>query len=183
MIRRLSVIAVLIALAPRPAAAQPTLELSGGAAIVRDQKNDVKLLGWYVEGATRIRPNIEIVVEGSQTYVAKDFVVGDLVIERNVIYRDNSIMAGARLSTKLWKLREYGQVLAGRVSASGSDATLVSTTPHLIVQPGVGLDFPLAKRLTLRMELGARFIGPDKQGNQNGFQFRFTSGFAVPLKK
>jgi hypothetical protein len=183
MIRRLCVLAALIAVAPRPAAAQePGLELSGGAAIVRDSKNAVKLLGWYAEGVAKIRPNVSIVVEGSQTYREQVFYAGDFEVGRQ-FFKINSVMAGARLHVaRIWRLREYAQILAGRLSGSGSDAD-PNATSHITVQPGIGLDFPLASRLAFRIELDARYISTDGRGNQNGVQFRFTSGFAYALKK
>jgi hypothetical protein len=183
MIRRLSVIAVLFVVAPRSAAAQePRIEVGVGAAVVRDSKNSVNLRGWSVEAAARIRPGVSIVVEGSSTWRTQSYYAGDFEIDR-LRLSVNSVMAGARLSAKVWKVREFGQVMAGRLSASGSDASAPQLTPHFVVQPGLGLEFALVSRLALRIEIDARYIGVDHRGNQNGVQFRLASGFAYALRR
>lgn len=172
-----------VAAAPRAAAAQePKIEAGAGAAVVRDSKNSVNLRGWYAEGSYRIRPGISIVVEGSSTWRTLTIYAGDFAVDRVKLSVD-SVMAGARLSTRLWKVREFAQVLAGRLSGSGSDTSFVDVTPHVVVQPGLGLDIPLAQRLALRIELDARYISVDGRGNQNGVQFRLASGFAYALRR
>lgn len=184
MIRRLCLVALLVAVAPRPAAAQqePKIELATGAAVVRDTKNSVNLRGWFAEGAVKIRPGLSIVVEGSSTWRTQAYYAGDFEVDRVRLSVD-SVMAGARLSAKVWKVRQFAQVLAGRLSGSGSDASFPQPTPHLVVQPGFGLDFALVSRLALRIELDARYISTDGRGNQNGVQFRLASGFAYALRR
>jgi hypothetical protein len=183
MIRRLSVLTVLLVVAPRPAAAQePRIELGVGAAVVRDSKNSVNLRGWYAEGSMRVLPGVSIVVEASSTWRTQVYYAGDFEVARVKLAVD-SVMAGARLSTKIWKVREFGQVLAGRLTGSGSDASFPDPTPHFTVQPGLGLDIPLVSGLALRIELDARYIGVDNRGNQNGVQFRLASGFAYALRR
>lgn len=182
MIRPFCVAALLLAFAPRPAAAQePGIEIAGGGGVVRDDKNTVNLRGWYLEGAARLRPGVSVVVEGSSEWRTQPLYAGDFEVAR-ITLRVNSVMAGARLGARVWKVREFAQVLAGRLSAPGSNASAPDPTPHWSVQPGIGVDFPLMSRLAFRVEFDARFIGTDQRGNENGVQFRLTSGLAYKLR-
>src|SRR5258706_2116829 len=143
MIRPLCVLVVLLALAPRPAAAQeePGIEVGGGGGVLRDTKNTVNLRGWYLEAAAKLRPGVSVVVEGSSTWRTQPLYAGDFEVARLTL-TVNSVMAGVRLGTRVWKLREFGQVLAGRLSATGSNANAPDPTAHWVIQPGIGLDFP-----------------------------------------
>jgi hypothetical protein len=184
MIRPLCVVVVLLALTPRPAAAQeePGIEIGGGAAVLRDTKNTVNLRGWYLEAAAKVRPGVSVVVEGSSTWRTQPLYAGDFEVARLTL-RVNSVMAGARLSTHVWKAREVAQILAGRLSATGSNASAPDPTPHWVIQPGIGLEFPLMSRLALRIQLDGRFIGADGRGNENGVQFRLASGVVYALRR
>lgn len=144
--------------------------------------NTVNLRGWYLEAAAKLRPGVSVVVEGSSEWRTQVYYAGDFEISRLTL-RVNSVVAGARLSTHVGKTREFGQVLAGRLSATGSNASAPDPTPHWVVQPGIGLDVPLMSRLALRVELDARFIGTDHRGNENGVQFRLAAGFAYTLRR
>ncbi len=136
--------------------------------MLRDTKNTVNLRGWYLEAAAKLRPGVSVVVEGSSTWRTQPLYAGDFEVARLTL-TVNSVMAGVRLGTRVWKLREFGQVLAGRLSATGSNASAPDPTPHWVIQPGIGLDFPLASRLALRIELDGRF--------------RLVSGFAYALRR
>ena len=184
MIRRLLwIAAAVIAIVPRPAFAQvPRVEATAGASVVRDPKNTVNLRGWWVEGAMRLRPGISLVGEADAAYFTQLYYAGDFEVDRQRL-SVVSAMGGIRLSTRIWKLREFGQVLVGRLTSSGTDLSLVEQTPHFTAQPGLGLDFPLASRVALRVELDARYISKDQRGNENGVQFRLASGFAVALRR
>jgi hypothetical protein len=101
-----------------------------------------------------------------------------------------TVMAGPRLSAKLRRVHEYGQVLVGRASSSGSAFSLGgaraagpdSVSPHLVVQPGIGLDVPLGRRVSARIQLDARMLGEAGNGNENGVQFRMAAGVAYALR-
>lgn len=187
--RRLLASVLVILILPRPAAAQNPhpIDLAAGTSIIRDAKNDVNLpRGWYVSGAWTVKKPVSAVFEVSDNSRTLTFLGAEARV--SVL----AVMAGARLTGRLGKVRQYGQVLVGRASGNGSQFSLATDTvnntpdsisPHLVVQPGIGLDFPLHRRFALRMELDARTLSKAGNGNENGVQFRLAAGLAYALRR
>jgi len=50
------------------------------------------------------------------------------------------------------------------------------------VQPGVGLDYPLTDRLAARGQLDVRFIRNQPEGNEAGYEYRFSAAMVYRLK-
>ena len=71
---------------------------------------------------------------------------------------------------------EFGQLLAGVVRASGSAFGSTTTGHSFSVQPGVGVDYPLAKAWAARAQLDLRLITAQRDTFNAGYQYRFVAG-------
>lgn len=111
MMRTLSLL-LLIALLPRPAAAQSGrgLEISAGYSFVRDPKNDISLpSGWMVGAALPVSGWLSAVADVSGNRKTVSAFGSDLD------FGVHAAMAGVRASARVGKLTEFAQVLAGVV--------------------------------------------------------------------
>ncbi|MBI3490312.1 MAG: hypothetical protein HY047_00690 [Acidobacteria bacterium] len=184
MTRPLLMVLLLVSVAHRAEAQVATpAEVSVAFSAVRDTKNDVNLpQGWNVGAAMALVHDISVVAEvgnnsrripllgpDGQDYLARISVT--------------SFLAGPRLTARLGRAKEFGQVLVGYVSSAGSAFGVTDTQGHFAIQPGAGLDFGFARRFALRFELDVRLLRRDANGNETGAQFRGTSGLVYALRR
>jgi hypothetical protein len=179
MMRTLSLL-LLIALLPRPAAAQSgrPLEISAGYSFVRDPKNDISLpSGWMVGAALPVSGWLSAVADVSGNRKTVSAFGSDLD------FGVHAAMAGVRASARVGKLTEFAQVLAGVVRGSGTAFGFTSTSHALGLQPGFGVDCPLAPRLAARGELDVRFIHNQPDGNNAGYEYRFVGALVYRVRR
>jgi hypothetical protein len=176
MIRSVAVAMILLGSAI-PAAAQPSPEIFGGYTFVHDAKNDISLpAGWLAGGALPIAPWLSAVADVSGSYRTEEAFGID------VRTRTLAALAGGRASARLGRVTEFAQLLAGLVRGSGSAFGFTDTTNALAVQPGVGIDYPLADRLAARGQLDVRFIRNQPNGNEAGYEYRFSAAVVYRIR-
>ena len=172
MIRAIVILALLLPLAPRTAAAQAQtpLELSGGYSAVNDPNDQVSLpLGWMAGGGLMLTGWLSAVADVSGNHTTVAAFGSDL---RLGVF---AAMGGLRASARLGRFTEFGQLLTGVVRSSSTAFGLTSTTDALGLQPGAGIDYPLGGPFAARAELDVRFIHNQGEGNSSGHEYRFVA--------
>ena len=170
MVRLLPML-LLLSLLPRPAMAQPPIEVSGGFALARDPRDDITLpTGWTGGVAVDLTHALSAVADVSGQYKTVALVGSDAQL--NV----HTVMGGIRASARLGRLTEFAQVLVGDVRTAGSAFGATTVSHSLGIQPGVGVDFPPASRLSARAQLDLRLIGSQPDAGNRGYQYRFAAG-------
>jgi hypothetical protein len=170
--RRLLTIALLLGGVHTHAASAQTghsLEVSGGYSLARDPRDQLTMpTGWMAGAAVGVTDWLAGVADVSGQYKTVPLVGSDAKLSVE------TVLAGARASGRIGRLTEFGQVLAGVVRASGSayGSTIVSYS--LGIQPGVGLDVPLAGAFAARAELDVRLVRGDQETSSPGYQLRFV---------
>lgn len=160
---------LLLLLSPRPAAAQG-VEIAGGYSVARDPRDAVTLpAGWMAGAAVDLNHAFSVVADASGQYKTVELFDADARL------RVHTLMGGVRAAARVGRLREFGQVLAGVVQTSGSAFGATTTYRALGIQPGVGIDYPLAERWSARAELDIRLIASQPDAQNGGYQFRFVA--------
>ena len=176
MIRVLPLLLLLLLL-PHQASAQPAIEISGGYTIARDPRDDLTLpAGWMAGVAVDLSHAIAAVADLSGQYKTVALVGSEARI--SVI----TVMAGVRASARIGSLTESVQVLAGVVRTSGSAFGATSMGRSFGIQPGFGVDVPLARRLSARGELDLRLIGSQPETGNRGYQYRAVAALVYRAK-
>lgn len=168
---------LLLSLLPRPACAQPPVEVSGGYALARDPRDEVTLpTGWVAGAAIGVTSWFAIVgdVSGQDTTVA--------LLASDARIRVHTVMGGVRASARIGRLTEFAQVLTGVVRASGSAFGSTTVGHSLGIQPGIGVDYPLTPRVAARAGLDVRLIRSQSDTTNSGYQYRFTAGLAYRIR-
>ena len=170
MVRLLPML-LLLSLLPRQARAQPPIELSGGFALARDPRDDITLpTGWTGGVAVDLTHALSAVADVSGQYKTVALVGSDAQL--NV----HTVMGGVRASARLGRLTEFAQVLVGDVRTAGSAFGATTVSHSLGIQPGVGLDVPLARALSVRAQLDLRLIRSQPDTTNSGYEYRFVAG-------
>jgi hypothetical protein len=177
-------IAALVLLAPRAASAQAadrSIELFGGYSYLRDpgssviaitSNDDEFRVGWSAGAALPVWRALAAVADVSGHYKTRT------TLEQDVRLSFHAFMAGPRASIKVGRFEEFAQALAGVVRARGSAFGETVTLTALSLQPGGGVDYPIASRLRARVQLDYRWIhGADNR--QPAHQFRATAALVV----
>ncbi len=168
---RLRPMLLLLSLLPRPAMAQPPIEVSGGFALARDPRDDITLpTGWMGGVAVDLTHALSAVVDVSGQYKTVALVGSDAQL--NV----HTVMGGVRASARLGRITEFAQVLVGVVRTAGSAFGSTTVNRSLGIQPGVGLDVPLARALSVRAQLDLRLIRSQPDTTNAGYEYRFVAG-------
>ena len=161
-----------------PAAAQPrAVEISGGYTFVHDAKNDISLpAGWIAGGAVAITRWLAAAADVSGSYNTEE------AFGATLHFRTHAIVGGGRVHAKLGRATEFAQLLAGIVRGSGTSFGFTDTTTAFALQPGVGLDYPLGDRLAARGQLDVRFIRNQPEGNEAGYEYRFSAAVVYRIR-
>jgi hypothetical protein len=108
--------------------------------------------GWDFAAARTVAGDwLVAVADASGSYKSEPLFGGTLRL------RSHGLLGGVRARTRIGPFVEFGQVLGGVVHNRGSVFGVVDSETRSAVQPGVGLDYPVGQRLSLRGELDARF--------------------------
>jgi hypothetical protein len=155
-----AIVTVLLLLLPRPAAAQPAArwQLFAGYAALNDAIDQVTFpVGWTVSTAWHLTEWLSAVgdVDGQYKTIP--------VIGSNVRLTSHSVTGGLRAAARVGPFIEFGQLLAGVAQATGALFGSTETIRRSIVQPGVGLDYPLRGGWAMRVELDIRLIATGRE--------------------
>jgi hypothetical protein len=163
-------VVLLLSLFPRPAIAQTAFEVSGGYSLAHDPRDAVTLpAGWFAGAAIGLTSALSAVADVSGQYATIDLFDTDARLTAH------SVMGGLRLSARLGRITEFGQVLAGVVHTSGSAFGSTTSGQSIGVQPGAGIDYPLARTWSARAELDIRLIASQPGTTNGGHQYRFVA--------
>lgn len=157
---------------PRVVRAQnaPPLEISAVYTYVRDPTVDITFpRGWGVGVAMQLHGWLSLVGEYDESRKTISTIAGDLRLGIR------TASAGGRVSGKLGRAREFGQLQLGLVHSSGGAFGASEADTHVCAQAGAGIDVPVARRVSLRAELDYRMF-LDHRGFDLGRQFRALSG-------
>jgi hypothetical protein len=151
--RSRTVLLTLVLLLPRPVAAQAArqLEVSAAYIYIRDPTVDVTFpAGWSVGVAKGVRGWLSIAGAYDDSRKTIPTVAGDVTLGVR------TLMAGGQASARLGRATEFAQVLFGVVHATGAAFGVSEASTHGSVQAGAGIDYPLARKAALRVELDYR---------------------------
>ena len=168
--RRAWPVVLLLALLPRPAHAQTTFEVSGGYSLAHDPRDAVTLpTGWFAGAAIGLTSALSAVADVSGQYATIPLFDTDARVTAH------GVLGGLRLSAGLGRITEFAQVLAGVVRTSGSAFGSTTSGQSIGVQPGAGIDYPLARTWSARAELDIRLMAAQADGQNGGHQYRFVA--------
>lgn len=168
--RRAWPVVLLLSVVPRPAQAQAGFELSGGYSLAHDPRDAVTLpAGWFAGAAIGLTPSLSAVADVSGQYATID------LFETDGRFTAHGVMGGVRVSARLGRLTEFGQVVAGVVRTSGSAFGSTTSGQSFGVQPGAGIDYPVAQTWSARAELDIRLIAAQPDAQNGGHQYRFVA--------
>jgi hypothetical protein len=163
-------IVLLLVLLPRPATAQG-VEIGAGYSLAHDPRDAVTLpAGWMAGAAIDLTPTFSAVADASGQYKTLE------LFNTTARLRVHTVMGGVRAAARVGTLREFGQVLVGVVQTSGSAFGATTTARSFGVQPGVGVDYPVAGNWAVRAELDIRLIAAQPDAQNGGHQYRFVAG-------
>ncbi|MCU1381877.1 MAG: hypothetical protein JWL71_574 [Acidobacteria bacterium] len=177
MRRALPLVLLLLAV-PRQAAAQRAFEVSGGYAAARDSRDEVTLpAGWTAGAACDLASAVALVADVSGQYKSI------ALLNSEARLRVHTVMGGLRVGSRIGRLTEFGQVLAGVVRTSGSAFGATTTGQSVGVQPGAGVDYPLTDRLAARAEFDVRLIRRQAEATNGGLQYRVAAGLVYRSRR
>ena len=162
----------------RAQSAEPRFEIYGGYAYLRDPGNSVIAatagddsftLGWSAGVARPVWRAVAAVAEVGGHYKTRT------TFEEDINLSFHTAMAGPRATARLGPFEEFAQALAGVVHARGSAFGETVTLNALTLQPGGGVDYPIARRLRARLQLDYRWIR-GAENREPARQFRAVAG-------
>ena len=150
---------VLIAGTLLPAAAQAgEWEAWGGYSAMRDTTDRVTFpAGWDVGALRSLTTWLSVVgeVDGQRKSIPS--------FASNIVLTSRAFTLGARASARLGRVTEFAQISGGVLRSDGDAFGQTSTSSSYVIQPGLGLDYPLGKRWAARIETDLRWIDTGQQ--------------------
>jgi hypothetical protein len=110
--------------------------------------------GWFIGAAAHLNSWLSVTFDVDGQYKTIRFIDSDIHLA------SYAPTGGARASGQLGKFVEFGQLLAGGVQSRGTLFGSTEVKWHAVLQPGVGVDYPLNERWAIRGEFDARFMPP-----------------------
>jgi hypothetical protein len=154
----------------RLASAQTSFEISAGYSLAHDPRDHVTLpAGWIAGAAVALTPVFSVAADVSGQYKTIPLFDADAKL------RSVSALGGVRASGRIGLLGEFAQILFGAVRSTGSAYGSTTTGTSLSVQPGVGIDLPLARSWAARAQFDLRLIRSQPDATNGGTQFRFAA--------
>src|SRR5438477_2704084 len=138
------VVAVMCVALASAAAAQTVNrpEVSAGYAALNDPKTETVFhIGWIVGVAVPLTSWLSVVGDGGGNYATVAGFASDTQLSLH------AVSGGLRGSAKLGRLVEFAQLQVGYFRESGSRFGITETNNARMLQPGVGLDYPIRNRL------------------------------------
>jgi hypothetical protein len=87
----------------------------------------------------------------------------------------HTLMGGVRASARIGRLTEFAQLLIGVARTTGSAFGSTTTATTFAVQPGGGVEFPLARAWAARAQLDVRLLRSEPDATNGGYQTRFAA--------
>jgi hypothetical protein len=163
-------LALLLCCWPLSAAAQAGVEISGGYALAHDPRDAVTLpAGWLAGVAVPITSAIAAVADVSGQYKTIPLFASDAHVSVH------TVMGGVRASARVARLTEFAQVLLGMARVSGSAFGSTTTATVLGVQPGAGIEYPVAGAWGARAQIDVRLLRSEPDATNGGYQTRFAA--------
>ena len=161
---------LLLCCLSQPAAAQTGVEVSAGYALAHDPRDAVTLpAGWVVGAALPITAAIAGVADVSGQYKTITLFTSDGHLSVH------TVMGGVRAAARIGRLTEFAQVMIGVAHTSASAFGSTSTATVLAVQPGAGVDFPIARSWAARAGIDVRLLRSQPDATNGGYQIRFIA--------
>jgi hypothetical protein len=177
MSRRAAIVSLVVLCSASAAAQERGVEVFGGYTFVHDAKNDISLpSGWIGGGSLQLFDWLTAVADVSGSYRTED------LFGAQVRMRAYGVFGGGRLSARLGRVTEFAQLLAGVVRGSGTAFGFTDTTNAFALQPGIGIDYPVTRRFAGRGQLDVRFIRNQPNGNEAGYEYRFSAALVYRIR-
>jgi hypothetical protein len=157
-----------------PAFAQsPSLiDATGGYALLRDQRIEQNLQGWFAAATLHVTSWLGVTGEVDGTYGSPPLFGTSLDLSIR------AIMAGPRVSIRRSaRFAPFAHVLVGSARATAGILGQSDAVTDTAVQTGGGVEIRLAPRAGLRVGGDYRRVLADDPGDQ----YRFTASLVVPL--
>jgi Outer membrane protein beta-barrel domain len=168
--RRALPIALLLCCLPRLAAAQRNVEISAGYSLAHDPRDAVTFpAGWVAGAALPIASAFAVVADLSGQYKTIALFTSDAHLSVH------TVMGGVRASARIGRLTEFAQALIGIAHTSGSAFGSTSAATTLGVQPGGGVEYPLARAWSARAQVDVRLLRSEPDATNGGYQTRFAA--------
>jgi outer membrane protein with beta-barrel domain len=170
MRRRLggAILCTILLFVPVSASAQTAgaWEIGAGYSYLQDSPDRTNLpAGWMVDGAVALTHWLSVVGDVSRnTHTVLD-----------VDLSTYAILGGARASARIGPFTEFGQLLAGTAHASSTVVGVTSSASNFALQPGAGLDYPLSRAVSARLQVDFRSIAGGGAGKDPRHDFRFVA--------
>lgn len=161
------VLFTVLLLLPRAAAAQRNWELAGGYAYLNDPPDRTDFpSGWIADAAVGLTDWLALVGDASAHW--------ETTIDQ-IKLSTSAVTAGVRVSARIGRLTEFGQLLAGVVHSSSTVIGITGSDTEAAIQPGAGIDYPFLPHLAGRLQFDYRAIrggiGPPIADPRHQFRF------------
>ena len=142
-----------------------TLDLFGGYSLLLDDSDGITFpVGWLGSAGRQFTDVLSVVGEASGSYTNSS--LQGLTLTSAQVY---TFTAGPRLSTPTNGVGFYGQLLGGVAVISGSVLGVSASSVGFVLEPGFGMDIPIARSLGVRLG-GELPIVRDSGGWSSGFR-------------
>jgi len=139
----------MLLLLTRPLAAQTPWAVAGGYSYLQDPPDRIDFpAGWIATASVALKPWLSVVGD----------VSGHKETALDIDFATFAVLGGARASASIGRLTEFGQLLAGVVRSTSTVVGITSSDHHPAIQPGAGVDYPIARRLAARLQIDYRAI-------------------------
>jgi hypothetical protein len=148
------------------------LHSPGGSVLAATASDDNFPLGWTAGGARRVWRSMSIVGEATGHYKSRTTLVEDVTLSYH------AFLGGPRVSARLGRLTEFGQVLTGVTHGHASAFGTTVAATDLSLQPGGGLDYAINPSVAARLQFDYRWIRPS-DGRDSTNQFRAVAAVVL----
>lgn len=150
----------------------PLIDATAGYALVRDQRIEHTLQGWFGAATLHVTSWLGVTGEVEGTYASQPLFGTDL--DLNI----RAVMAGPRVSIRRSaRFVPFAHVLVGSARATAGLLGQSDTVAEAALQSGGGVEIRLASRAGLRLGGDYRRVLAEDPGDQ----YRFTASLIVPL--
>jgi hypothetical protein len=166
---RAAAIILFLLVLSAPLGAQRAWEVSGGYSYLHDPPDATDFpAGWLAGTAITVGPWPWFAVVAD--------VSGHVTSSFDIDLSTFALLGGARASARIGPFTEFAQLAAGVVRAKSTVVGITSAEENAAVQPGGGVDIPLAARLAARLQFDYRLVfgGIDAPIADPRHQFRYS---------
>ncbi len=141
--------------------------MAGGYAYLNDPPDRTDFpSGWLADASVGLTRWLSLVADVSAHW---ETTIDDIHLSTS------AVTGGVRVSARIGRLTEFGQLLAGVARSSSTVVGITNSDDNAAVQPGAGLDYPLLPRLSGRAQFDYRVIrggiGPPIADPRHQFRF------------